>query len=128
MASRLGEQLEELATALMQAANETNKSTGLLWERVAEVTKGFGEELTRFRAWEALLYLFFARYYIEKPDPIRAATLDRDFLADQRRKFAQDEAGAQDIIKLYDAIFTYIKAGQEARQLKVEGEDEDTIM
>jgi hypothetical protein len=83
---------------------------------------------TRFRAWEALLYLFFARYYIEKPDPIGAATLDRDFLADQHRKFAQDEAGAQDIIKLYDAIFTYIKAGQEARQLKVEGEEEDTIM
>ena len=97
-------------------------------QQFSDAVKIFGEELMRFRAWEALLHLFFARYYTEKMDPVGAATWDRDFLADQRRKFARDEAGARDIIKVYDAIFAYIKAGQEAKYSKANSEEEDAVM
>lgn len=122
------EQLEQLFASLMQMVEANSQSSLTVAENLAATSDVFSRELRRFRAFEALLYLFFARYYVDKGDPIGAATWDRDFLADQRRKYAQDEDGAQDIIKLYDPIFTYIKAGLEAKQVKASGEEDDTVM
>lgn len=116
-------QLEESLNAFMEAVERNSKASLMVSQTLAANSEVFIKELRRFRACEALLYLFFARYYIEKADPIAAATFDRDFLAGQHRKYAQDEAGAQDIEHLYDPIFTYINAGLEAKHSRVKSED-----
>jgi hypothetical protein len=76
------------------------------------LTSKLVDETMRFRAWESLLYLFFARYYIDKPDPMAAIEYDRDFLANLRRDIAQDEDGAKQIEALFDVITTMVEQGQ----------------
>jgi hypothetical protein len=95
-----------------------------------DIADGMGklvDEVLRFRAWEALLYLFFARYYSGKEDSIGAATWDRDFLASQRRKLAQDEDGALRIEEIYRVLFLMIEAGRE-QQSGLKREDDTPIM
>jgi hypothetical protein len=90
-----------------------------------DIADGMGklvDEVLRFRAWESLLYLFFARYYSGMSDSTAAATWDRDFLADLRRRLAQDEEGAQDIEGIYKHILAMIETG---RRRKTESGAED---
>lgn len=100
--------LEELMKAFSAMA-ETNAETAKLFAETSEI---FANELRRFRAWEALLYLFFARYYFGKDDPVGLATKDREYLAGQRRELAQDEEGAKDIERIYEVLFKLIDAAQ----------------
>ncbi len=97
-------------------------------EPMVEGTKKIVDELMRFRAWESLLYLFFARYYSGKDDPTAAAMADRDLLASHRREFAQDEEGAQQIERLFQAVFTLIKAGQDHKRGRGRDEDDAPLM
>jgi hypothetical protein len=78
----------------------------------ADSTEKIADEIMRLRAWEAILYLFFSRYYSVKDDPIRAAAADRDFLTNQYREHAKSEEGAQQVEGIYKTLATLIEAGQ----------------
>lgn len=124
MIRELERRLEELAAAVEQG----HQLQGEGLERLTELLGKMTEELTRFRAWEAVLYLFFGRYYFGKADPVGAATHDRDFLAGQRREIAQDEPGAKDIEHLYDVLFTLIRAAQEHSSALLLPDEEEHVM
>lgn len=80
-------------------------------EMAAQSSKVFADELQRFRAWEAILYLFFARYYVNKEDAIRVAAADRDLLADRYRQHEAGEEIAQQVEFIYKGITAFIEAG-----------------
>lgn len=107
------------------ASAETNVQMAKL---LAETSQIFANELGRFRAWESVLYLFFARYYFGKADPISAATYDRDFLAGLRRESAGDEVGAQDIEQLYGVLFTMVKAAQQHSATLLPPDEDEAVM
>jgi hypothetical protein len=108
MAERKDGQLKVLMEAFTKNIDAHTEAT----ELTAESMEMIASELMRFRAWEALLYLFFARYYSGMNNPITAATWDRDFFV-QRYKELQSEDGAQIVEGIFKAIISMIEAGQE---------------
>ncbi len=116
----------------MEDKKSENEALAEFAESVTETAKTFSggfakltDEVMRFRAWESVLYLFFARHYSRLDDPMGAATWDRDFLADQRRKLAQDEEGARGIEALYQSLFVLIEAGQRHKSALGRKDDDD---
>ncbi len=81
-------------------------------ELSTDSTGKIADEIMRLRAWEAILYLFFSRYYSTKDDPIGAAATDRDFLTNQYREHAESEEGAQQVEGIYKTLMTLIESGQ----------------
>jgi hypothetical protein len=85
--------------------------------RAGEAADGLNkliDTVQRFRAWESLLVLFFARYYMGESNPIEAAMRDRDFLVGQHTANGDPE-GARAVEKNYEALRAYIKAALDVR-------------
>jgi hypothetical protein len=86
------------------------------------------DRVKRHDAWESILYLFFARYYLGRDDPAGAATHDRDFLAGCHRKHGQDEEGAREVEAIYKTIFVLIETAQRHQStLESEGDGESVM-
>jgi hypothetical protein len=80
-------------------------------EMAAHSSRVFADELLRFRAWETVLYLFFARYYVGKEDAIMSALADRDLLANMCRQHGGGEEVAQQIEAIYKSIAALVETG-----------------
>ncbi len=119
------EGFEKILETLENVVETQAKMAAQAAEGLLESTKVFTGELMRFRAWESVLYLFFARYYSRLDDPMGAATWDRDFLAGRRRELADDEEGARGIEALYQSLFVMIEAGQRHKSALGRKDDDD---
>ena len=58
-------------------------------------------------------YLFFARYYLGKEDPVASAIADRDFLADSYRKHGKNDEGVKLVEGLHQSIVNIIQTSLE---------------
>jgi hypothetical protein len=99
---------------------DLGKTQLALAESQARMAELFGNELTRFRAWECLLYLFFTRYYLKKENPLGLIKSDQDFLTNTLRGDGQYEETAKQIEKIYSQIGEMV---MNYRQSEIESND-----
>jgi hypothetical protein len=94
-------------------------------EMTAELSEKTTEELMQLRAWQAILYLFFTRYYLDKADAKGSAIADRDLLAGWYRELANDEDGARRIDAIYETLLTTIETCQQQDLAASQAESEE---
>jgi hypothetical protein len=72
------------------------------------------DELLRLRAWQDILSLFFARYYLNMEDTSGVLNSDRDFLATTQRKHGSEDVAVQ-VESIYQVFATLIETYQRSQ-------------
>lgn len=106
---------------IQQIIEAEGKQAGQNIRRLKTTVENMYAELVKAKAYQTILELFLARYYIKMDFPLGQINEDRDLLA----KFWRDTGNAEEIAKATEEIFESISSMIINVQVETESEDSE---